>query len=282
MAFKTRFNIKQIGEFYSATEGNSTLFNIVDKPFAVGYIPPIMTKLIPIMIIKFDTVTETPIRNDKGFCMQCEPGEIGELVGQIDETDPTKSFMGYTNREATEKKILRNVFVMGDAYFRTGDLLKKEERGYYYFVDRVGDTFRWKGENVSTSEVEFIISQIKGVKEVNVFGVQVPRRDGRAGMAIIVINPNEFDMKNFYAVVTEKLASYAAPLFIKFNKEMNLTTTFKHIKVDLVKEGINPSKVKDIYVKNDNQKTYIPFTSEHYNYISTTDHHIEKIGSPKL
>jgi len=181
-----------------------------------------------------------------------------------------------------KKKIIRNVFEIGDAYFRSGDLLKKDDRGHYYFIDRVGDTFRWKGENVSTSEVEFVISQIKGIVDVNVYGVQVPKRDGRAGMAVIVINPNEFDMKDFFNEVSEKLSSYAAPLFLRIVKEINLTSTFKHIKVELVKEGINPSKVKDIFVKNDNLKTYIPFTNQHFDLLSSSDLQIEKIGSPKL
>ena len=139
-------------------------------------------------LVKFDFETGEPIRNEEGFCIRCSTNEAGEAIGQIldDGTSAAGRFEGYADKVATEKKSLRNVFVNGDAWFRTGDLMRKDEKGFFYFVDRIGDTFRWKGENVSTTEVAATVCAYPGVVEAVVYGVKIPgtrrpRRDGCGG-----------------------------------------------------------------------------------------------------
>jgi len=195
--FQTRFNIEVIGEFYAATEGNTGVMNYKNRPGAVGYIPPLLMKLYPLEIVKLEDDNETPVRTKNGLCVRCKPGEKGELLGKIDNSDPTRKFDGYTSKEATEKKILRDVVKKGDKYFRSGDLLKTDTDGFFYFVDRLGDTFRWKGENVATSEVEAVIARLPGISLVNVYGVLVPHHDGRAGMAALVTE-GEFSFEALY------------------------------------------------------------------------------------
>ena len=153
-AFAGRFAIPQILEFYAATEGNFSLFNVEGKPGAIGRIPPLLAHRFPASIVKVDADSGSPVRGEDGLCIACVHGEVGEAVGRIGAADRGGSpFEGYTDAAETEKKILRDVFAEGDAWFRTGDLMLRDEQGYFHFVDRVGDTFRWKGENVATSEV---------------------------------------------------------------------------------------------------------------------------------
>ena len=181
--FKIRFRIPQILEFYAATDGNVSMFNIEGKPGAIGRIPAYLAHRFPATLVQFDVEKEEPVRNEQGFCIRCARNEVGEAIGQLleDRSNLGSLFEGYTSQEASEKKILRNVFEPGDAWFRTGDLMRKDEKGYFYFVDRVGDTFRWKGENVATSEVSEAICAFSGVKQASVYGVAVPGADGRPG-----------------------------------------------------------------------------------------------------
>jgi len=218
-AFQKRFNIPYVGEFYSATEGNVTVFNFVgpdgEGRGAVGRVGPLMKAFVSATTVKFDVVKEEPIRGKNGFCIRCPHNEIGELIGAIDMSDPTKAFEGYYgNKAGTEKKILRNVFKKGDMWFRTGDLLRVDDKGYFYFCDRIGDTFRWKGENVSTTEVAEVLSVFPGVKEVNVYGVEVKGADGRAGMAAMVLDDN-IDLKGLATHAIKDLPSYAVPVFLR-------------------------------------------------------------------
>ena len=155
--------------------------------------------------------------------------------------EPRTNFTGYADKAATEKKVLRGAFAPGDAWFRTGDLMKQDEEGYFYFVDRIGDTFRWKGENVSTGEVSERLSEIPGVKEANVYGVAVPGADGRAGMASLVTGP-EFDLAAFQTQSEAMLPPYAQPLFLRLQPEIETTGTFKYRKIDLVEDGFDPEK----------------------------------------
>eukprot|EP01120_Amphizonella_sp_Union-15-10_P015548 TRINITY_DN8029_c0_g1_i1.p1 TRINITY_DN8029_c0_g1~~TRINITY_DN8029_c0_g1_i1.p1 ORF type:complete len:629 (+),score=104.24 TRINITY_DN8029_c0_g1_i1:60-1946(+) len=262
--FQERFRIPRIGEFYASTEGNAALINITGKPGSVGYIPPLFKRLANLALIKYDVETDQHIRNKKGFCIECAPDEVGELIGMIDPTNPLLQFRGYTDPEATKKKILTNVFTKGDAYFRTGDLLKYSKTGYYYFVDRIGDTFRYKGENVSTSEIEQICMDYPHIKECSVYGVSIPRVDGRAGM-ILVIPDDKFDIREFYDHVTKTLPSYAVPVFVRLGDSVVVTHTFKHVKHHLVKEGYDPNKIKDrLYFKDDEKKCYSPLDTESY------------------
>lgn len=258
--FQKRFGIGRIVEFYGATEGNVALTNIDGKPGAVGRIPWYLERLMPIKLIRFDVETEAPVRDERGFCIACGPGEIGEALGRIpdDPNAPLGRFEGYTSEEATEKKILRNVFEPGDAWFRSGDLLRRDAEGYFYFVDRIGDTFRWKGENVATSEVAEVLSVHPGVKEANVYGVQVPGADGRAGMASLVVDP-EFDLDALYSHVQRQLPAYARPLFVRLQPELEITGTFKHRKVDLVREGFDPDAVKEpLYLADAAKGCFVP------------------------
>jgi len=244
MPFKTRFAIPHIVEFYGATEGNAGLMSFDGKPGAVGRVPSYMRNVTPIRIVKFDTETEQPVRGLNGFCIECEPGEAGEQIGKIDPNDPRTKFEGYTQSEDTRKKVLRNVFEHGDAWFRTGDLMRKDEHGYIYFVDRIGDTFRWKGENVATSEVTEALSVFPGVREANVYGVKISGAEGRAGMAALVAGP-DLDLARLLAHLEANLPLYARPVFLRLQKEIEVTGTFKHRKVDLVKEGFDPAVISE-------------------------------------
>eukprot|EP01094_Clydonella_sp_ATCC50884_P025896 TRINITY_DN6962_c0_g1_i2.p1 TRINITY_DN6962_c0_g1~~TRINITY_DN6962_c0_g1_i2.p1 ORF type:complete len:596 (+),score=184.67 TRINITY_DN6962_c0_g1_i2:38-1789(+) len=196
--FQTRFNMPKIAELYAATEGNMGLINYKGKLGAVGFIAPLFRAISPVRIVRFDIENEEPIRGKDGFCIECAPDEPGELLGRIDPSKPSSTFEGYTDPAATEKKILRNVFEKGDMWFKSGDLLKQDKAGFFYFVDRIGDTFRWKGENVSTNEVAEILSAIDGVVEANVYGVAIPGRDGRAGMVALRVDPSSFNMDDFF------------------------------------------------------------------------------------
>jgi fatty-acyl-CoA synthase len=179
---------------------------------------------------------------------------VGEAIGRI---TAVSRFEGYSNAEATEKKILRGVFKKGDAYFRTGDLMRLDSEDYFYFVDRIGDTFRWKGENVSTNEVAEVLSLAPGVKEANVYGVAVPGKDGRAGMAALVVDDG-FDATKLAERCARELPAYARPLFLRLLPQIEVTGTFKHRKVELVKEGFDPAAISDPLFFLDGERGYVP------------------------
>jgi len=242
-SFQARFAIPRIVEFYGATEGNVSMLNYDGTVGAVGRIPSYMRERMGTRIARFDIEHEMPMRGADGFCIECPPGEAGEAIGKI-TAEPGRSFEGYTRAADTDKKILRNVFEKDDAWFRTGDLMKQDELGYFYFVDRIGDTFRWKGENVATSEVSEALGVIPGILEANVYGVTVPGMDGRAGMAALVVD-GHFDMAALAAKLTASLASYSRPIFLRLSPELEITGTFKQRKVDLVKEGFDPSTIAE-------------------------------------
>src|ERR1700742_39686 len=184
-----------------------------------------------------------PVRLPGGLCIECLTNEVGEAIGGISKR-AGRDFEGYTKASETEKKILRDVFRKGDAWFRTGDLMRRDEQGYFFFVDRIGDTFRWKGENVATSEVAEALSAIAGIKEANVYGVTVPGMDGRAGMAALVVD-GAFDITTLAEKLEGHLAPYARPVFLRLQPQIDVTGTFKQRKVDLVREGFDPSTISD-------------------------------------
>jgi fatty-acyl-CoA synthase len=253
--FQSRFGIPRILEFYGATEGNVALMNFDGKVGAVGRLPGFMRRLLGVQLVKYDVAKDAHVRGADGFCVPCKPGEVGEAIGKISDR---MRFEGYTSREATEKKVLRDVFQRGDAYFRTGDLLRCDAEDYVYFVDRIGDTFRWKGENVATSEVAEVIAVCPGVREANVYGVAIPGQDGRAGMAALVVDGG-FDPAQLAAHVARELPSYARPLFLRLQPELEVTGTFKHRKVDLVEEGFDPARVTDPVLFFDVERgAYVP------------------------
>jgi len=250
--FKNRFRIPQIFEFYAATEGNVSLFNIDGEPGAIGRIPSYLAHRFPAVLVRLDIEKGEPVRNEQGFCIRSAPNEVGEALGALrkDQSNIGSRFDGYTSREASEKKILYDVFEPGDAWFRTGDLMRKDDRGFFYFVDRVGDTFRWKGENVATSEVSMALCAFRGIKEANVYGVAVPGADGRAGMATLIAG-SDLDLTALRAHLTNRLPSYACPMFLRIRSEMEVTATFKYTKSDLVREGYDPSASADPIYFND-------------------------------
>jgi fatty-acyl-CoA synthase len=250
--FKSRFSIPQIFEFYASTEGGVSLFNVQGKRGAIGHVPGYLTHRFSPALVVFDVEKGEPVRDAQGLCIRCGPNEAGEAIGKMadDPSNIGSRFEGYTNTEASERKILRNVFAPGDVWIRTGDLMRKDEQGYFYFVDRIGDTFRWKGENVATCEVSEAICAFPGVKHANVYGVTVPATEGRAGMATLV-SEDELDLAEFRQHLMNRLPPYARPLFLRIRKNMDLTGTFKYSKTDLARQGFNPDASSDaVYFNN--------------------------------
>jgi fatty-acyl-CoA synthase len=246
-SFKERFSIPQILEFYAATEGGVSLFNVQGKPAAIGHIPAYLAHRFSPVLVLFDVETGEPMRNAQGFCIRCAPNEAGEAIGKVmdDPSSLGSRFEGYTNHEASEKRILRDVFEPGDAWVRTGDLMRKDEQGYFYFVDRIGDTFRWKGENVATSEVSEAICAFPGIKHANVYGVAIPATEGRAGMATVVAE-DPLDLAGFRKHLVSRLPPYARPLFLRIRSDVEVTGTFKYSKTDLVRQGYDPVATNDV------------------------------------
>lgn len=250
--FKTRFRLPRILEFYGATEGNVVLFNFDGKPGSVGRIPSYLRHRFVTEIIRFDLEREVPVRGPDGLCIMAEPGEVGEVIGQVlnDPERPGQRFEGYADAAENEGKILHDVFEKGDVWFRTGDLMRRDAEGYFYFVDRVGDTYRWKGENVATSEVGEVLTVFAGVRDANVYGVAVPGHDGRAGMAALVAEEG-LDLDALARHIAAQLPAYARPLFLRLQKQPTVTMTFKRKKIELVKEGFDPASVADPLYFND-------------------------------
>ncbi len=243
--FKERFAIPRILEFYAATEGNFSLFNVEGKPGAIGRIPSFLAHRFPAALVRFDVEAGAPLRGADGLCIRSAAGEVGEALGRIGAMkDGGGRFEGYTNAAETERKVLRDVFAPGDAWFRTGDLMMRDAEGYFYFVDRIGDTFRWKGENVATLEVAEAIAACPGVADVSVYGVTVPGHDGRAGMAAVVAGDG-FDLQRLHEHLRERLPAYAVPLFVRMLPSLSLTETFKQKKQELVRDGFDPSRTAD-------------------------------------
>jgi fatty-acyl-CoA synthase len=257
--FSKRFRIPLILEFYAATEGTFSLFNVEGTPGSIGRVPSFLSHRFPVAVVKFDLERQEPLRNEQGFCMRCPPDEVGEAIGKVvpDASGINGRFEGYTNAKESEKKILRNVFETGDQWFRTGDLMRKDGKGYFYFVDRVGDTFRWKGENVATSEISEAICAFPGIKEANVYGVRLPNTDGRAGMAALATD-NGLDLSAFRDYLTDRLPHYAVPIFLRIRPELQVTSTFKHTKTNLVSDGYDPSVTTEpIYFNDPEKKAFV-------------------------
>jgi fatty-acyl-CoA synthase len=255
---KQRFKIAEILEFYGSTEGNVSMFNFDGREGAIGRAPKWLRKQFNIRLVQFDVETEEPIRGINGLCIEAGAGQIGECIGQIGH-DARSEYSGYVDKAASEKKVLHDVFEKGDRWFATGDLMKTDADGYFYFVDRIGDTYRWKGENVSTNEVAERLLGCPGVKEANVYGVAVEGAEGRAGMAGLVVGP-EFDIKAFGDEVARELPAYAQPLFVRILPLLETTGTFKTRKMDLIADGYDPGKIKGPLYFHDARKGYVRIT----------------------
>ncbi|AWL99097.1 long-chain-acyl-CoA synthetase [Bradyrhizobium amphicarpaeae] len=261
--FQARFAIPRILEFYAATEGNFSLFNVEGQPGAIGRIPPLLAHRFPANLVKLDPDSGAPLRNEEGFCIACARGEAGEAVGRIGTADEGGGrFEGYTDAGETEKKVLRDVFARGDAWFRTGDLMRIDDKGFFHFVDRIGDTFRWKGENVATSEVNDAMRDFAGVVDATTYGVSIPGADGRAGMSAIVVNEG-FDIEALPAHLAQRLPAYAHPVFIRISSEIDATETFKQKKGDLAREGFDPGAISDpLFMADPKSGTYVALDTE--------------------
>jgi fatty-acyl-CoA synthase len=271
--FKRRFQIPRIIEFYAATEGNVTIFNWDGKEGAVGRVPWFLAHRFPIKVVRFDVERQQPVRTADGLCVECDYDEPGEVIGKIvrDASKPAARFEGYATQAETDKKILHDVFDKGDTWFRTGDLMRKDARGYFYFVDRIGDTFRWKGENVSTTEVAEALGHFDGVHDANVYGVSVPGRDGRAGMAALVVDGN-LNLSVLWSHLAERLPDYARPVFLRIRRDMEMTATFKQKKIDLAQQGFDPEATGDpIFFNDPTKKAFVRVDAELYKQICSGD-----------
>ncbi|CAH4031587.1 unnamed protein product [Pieris brassicae] len=265
--FINRFGIKKVVEFYGATEGNANILNIDNKPGAIGFVSRIIPAVYPIAIIKVDEDGE-PIRDSKGLCQVAKANEPGVFIGKIKPNNPSRAFLGYVNKEDSDKKIVRNVFNHGDSAFISGDILISDELGYLYFRDRTGDTFRWRGENVSTTEVEAAISRVADQRDAVVYGVEIPSNEGRAGMCGIVDSDGSLDLEKLAKDMAKDLPKYARPVFLRVMKSLDMTATFKIRKVDLQKEGYNPSILTDkLYYFDPKQNKYVSLGPEEYEKI---------------
>ena len=248
-AFEQRFGIHQISEFYGASESNAAFVNGFGLAKTAGFCP------LPFAIVEFDAESETPVRDDLGFMRKVATGGVGLLITEVASKTP---FDGYTDRKASEAKLLRDVFKPGDCWVNSGDLVRDQGWRHIQFIDRVGDTFRWKGENVATTEVEAVLGSFPGVIEAVVYGVQVPNSDGRAGMAALTLE-GDFDGVALAQHLCGRLPAYAVPLFLRLRPQQETTSTFKFRKVDLKREGFDPGKVREpLYLLADRGLGYQP------------------------
>ncbi len=236
-AFKNRFGIERIYEFYGSSEGNNGFVNFFNFDKTCGW------SGFGWEIVAYDLDADAPIRRPNGRLKKLGRGDTGLLLFQVSATLP---FDGYTEREATEKKLLRDVFKKGDCWFNTGDLVKHQGSGHVQFVDRLGDTYRWQGENVATTEVEAVINAWPQTADAVVYGVQVPGRDGRCGMVSYTPKPGEtLDLAGFATHLRRHLPKYAVPRFLRLHGEQDTTGTFKHQKSSLKKQGYDIEHINE-------------------------------------
>jgi fatty-acyl-CoA synthase len=267
--FQSRFAIPHILEFYAATESNVSLFNLEGRPGAVGRIPWFLRSQFQTKIVRYNIERQAPVRDSRGRYAEAAAGEVGEALGRIyhDPSKPASRFEGYSNAADNTAKVLRDVFAEGDTWFRTGDLMRRDADGYFYFVDRIGDTFRWKGENVSTTEIAEVMGVFPGIQEANVYGVEVPGREGRAGMAAIVCGEG-LDLAALRSYLAAHLPDYARPLFLRLSTEIDKTATFKQRKIHMAKEGFDPARIGDALLFDDPRAgAYVPLNGALYGEI---------------
>lgn len=258
MDFKERFGISEVYEFFAASEGNSGFFNFLNLDCTVGLSP------LPYLLAKYDTEAGKLVKDENGFCVKAKKGDVGLMLGKV---TPKTPFDGYTNKEANEEKLLRNVLEKDDVWFNFGDLLRDQGFRHAQFVDRLGDTFRWKGENVSTTEVEGVINQFEQVDECTVYGVTIPGADGKAGMVSIVPNVSQrnFDFQGLTQHLRSKLPDYAIPIFLRIQPQLTITGTFKHRKVELKAQGYDAKQGEGkVHVLFPKEEKYASLTEKRY------------------
>ena len=251
--FKIRFGIEEIAEFYGATEATSVAWNFSRNSFSTGAIGRAGTLVTAMLgsrttVVEVDWETETPRRypERQNFCTRVQRGEPGELLFALDAADIKSSFQGYLgNEKATNSKIMRDVMKKGDAWFRTGDVIRWDKEGRFYFCDRIGDTFRWKSENVSTSEVQEALGDHPAIQDANVYGIELPNHDGRAGCVAVLLHSDvdERLLNDLAETANQRLPKYAVPLFLRVTNEMQTTGNNKQQKHILRTEGVDPEKV---------------------------------------
>ncbi|CAF3381809.1 unnamed protein product [Rotaria sp. Silwood1] len=269
--FAERFNIHKIYEFYAATESNAYFFNTDCHPGACGFFSVLIPSLLGSVLVKFDPETMEPLRDEKTkLCVRCDRGERGLLLGMIKKSI-LHAFDGYVNNPSgTKRKIVENVYKIGDRAFNTGDVIFADKYGFFYFCDRTGDTFRWKSENVSTIEVENILMNILKKNDVIVFGVVVPGFDGKAGMAVMLDDPSvSIDLNTLVNELKRQgLPQYARPCFIRLTKNIELTGTFKVKKTTFQEEAYDLNRINEpIYYLNPQKQNYELLTPEIYELI---------------
>lgn len=304
--FQKRFAIDQIGEFYAATEGNANMLNTANRQGSVGFTSPLFRAFHPISLVKMDKDNEFELRDENGLCIHCEPGEEGQLVGRIPDGDRLLQFDGYVNKSASSKKVLRDVWKKGDRAFASGDVMVSDELGFVFFRDRIGDTYRWKGENVSTAEVESVITEILGFAEdVAVFGVAIPNTEGRAGMAAIHAisgvdfgggdddardnthsrkhaeklnnnrNVGDLDLERLCVELKRQLPAYAIPIFLWIRKSpADSTGTFKIKKAELKSTAYDLNQIgaqDQIYFLDTQSGKYVLLDDQHLQLIKNGD-----------
>ena len=255
-----RFGKVRVLEFYASTEGNTVLANLNgEKVGSVGR-PPVLSP--PLELVKFDVESGDFIKDSKGNLVLCEDDEPGMLLGKISSLNPFSKFEGYTSREASKEKIVTGAFERGDRWFITGDILRRDEDGDYWFVDRVGETFRWKGENISTEQVATVVSRIPWISLCAVYGVQIEGREGRAGMAAVQLAEGEkFDGDSVFKLIQSELMPAGRPRFMRVVKELQMTSSLKVIKHRLQQEGSDRTQFKDsLYWYNEEKMTYTKLT----------------------
>jgi fatty-acyl-CoA synthase len=253
--FTKRFGIARVCEFYASSEGNAAFINIFNVPRTTGISPT------PLAYVEYDPDTGAPLRDENGRVRRVPAGEPGLLISPVNGLQP---FDGYTDQASTEKKLVRNAFREGDCWFNSGDVMSPQGMGHAAFVDRLGDTFRWKGENVATTQVEAALASDGSVEECTVFGVEIPRTGGRAGMAAVKLREGaEFDGKSLARAVYDELPAYALPLFVRVVKSLEHTTTFKSRKVELREQAYGPDVKDPLYVLAGRDEGYVPYYDEY-------------------
>ncbi|VVD02060.1 unnamed protein product [Leptidea sinapis] len=254
-----RFKVAQINEIYGATEGNANIR-------AVGFLPTLVpTCLHPIALVRVDEQGNV-VRGDDGYCIRCPPNEPGMFIGLIAQGNAAREFHGYVDKSDSNKKLERDIFRKGDAAFVSGDILVADDLGYLYFKDRTGDTYKWKGENVATAEVEDALGAVIERRDCVVYGASVPQTEGRAGMAAVADPGRSLDLARLAAHLDHSLPSYARPLFLRITNDIEITSTFKLKKLQYQKEGFDPDVIKDpLYFRSG--ATFVPITTQLFNDI---------------
>jgi fatty-acyl-CoA synthase len=253
--FTERFGIARVCEFYAASEGNIAFMNILNVPKTIGF------SLFPLAYVEYDPDTGAPLRDEGGRVRRVPAGQPGLVLSPVNKLSP---FDGYTDQASTEKKLVRNAFRDGDVWFNTGDVLNPQGMGHAAFVDRLGDTFRWKGENVATTQVEAALASDHAIEECTVYGVEVPDTGGRAGMAAVKLRDGaEFDGKSVAAAVYGQLPAYALPLFVRVVESLEHTSTFKSRKVELREQAYGSDVADPLYVLAGRDEGYVPYFAEY-------------------